>query len=267
MRNFFLLETAIHYMEEHLCDPMTSEDVAKACCSSLSGLQKLFRYALHYSLKEYISKRRLTKAAWDLVHTDDSVTQIALRFQFNSPEVFSRAFKRLWDVTPSRFRETLRFSGLCPRLDYHFQEGDDMAMARKRVDLSEAYETFQRLEGTCVICFDINRLTPVNALSREAGDKAILAAARRLDEAAEDDMLVIRIGGDEFALLTGSEEIAKAEEVMGRVLAQNGQPFCWNGREIPLSLRGGITRIERNHLRYSELFTQMHHSIPKNQET
>jgi len=164
MRNLFLLEAAVHYIEEHLCDPISGKDVAKACCSSLSGLQKLFRFALHRSIKEYMAKRRLTGAARDLAHLNGTVTEIAMRYQYNSPEVFARAFKRLWEVTPSMFKDTWHFSGLYPRLNYKYQEGDDPDMARKRVDISEAYEMFQHLENTCVICFDIVSLMPINEI-------------------------------------------------------------------------------------------------------
>ncbi len=266
MRNFFLLEVAVNYIEKHLCDPITGVDVARACCSSPSGLQKLFRYALHHSIKEYIDKRRLTNAARDLAHSHDSVTEIAMRYQYNSPEVFARAFKRVWDVTPSRFKESWRFSGLFPKLNYKFHEGDDTDMARKKVDLSEAYEVFRQLGGTCVICFDGVGLMKINDISHEAGDKAILESARRIDAAATDDMLVLRIGGDEFALFTGKADMKEAEEVMLKVLASNGQPILCNGQEIPLSLRAGITRIPESGLRYSELFSQMHETIEQCRE-
>jgi len=187
--------------------------------------------------------------------------EIAMRYQYNSSEVFARAFKRMWDVQPSIFRDTWRFTGLFPRLNYRFYEGDDPILARKKVDLSEAYEMFQSLDGTYVVCFDIVGLMPINAVSDDAGDKAILETARRIDSAAEEDMLVIRIGGDEFALITGKSDEALAMQLMEKVLAKNGQPIQWNGKDISLSIRAGITYIQKDHLRYSELFAQMHHAI------
>ncbi len=261
MRNFYLLEAAVNYIEDRLCDSITVQDVADACCFSLSGMQKLFRYALHHGIKEYIGKRRLTMAARDLVSGNGTVMEIAMRYQYNSPEVFARAFKRMWDVQPSLFRETWRFTGLFPRLDYQYHEGDDPIMARKRVDISQAYEMFKSLEGTYVVCFDIIGLMPMNELSSEAGDKAILETAKRIDTVADDDMLVMRIGGDEFALVTGKTDAGLAEQLMNNVLASNGHPIQWNGKEIPLSIRAGITQIHKDHLRYSELFNQMHHAI------
>lgn len=266
MRSFFLLETAVNYIEEHLCDPITGEDVAKACCSSLSGLQKLFRYALYHSLKEYIAKRRLTNAARDIAQSNGTVTEIAMRYQYNSPEVFARAFKRMWDVAPLAYKETWRFSGLFPKIEYKYHEGDDPEMARKKVDLSEAYEMFHKMRGTYVVCFDVNGLLPINEIAWDAGDKTILEAARRIESVSSDDMLVLRIGGDEFALVTGKSEQRDAESIMGQVLAYNGKPITWNGREIPVSLRAGITRIPSEKLRYSELFTEMHHTLRLSRE-
>lgn len=106
-------------------------------------------------------------------------------------------------------------------------------MARKRVDISEAYEMFQHLERTCVVCFDIVGLMPINEISHEAGDKAILEAARRIDAIAEDDMLVMRIGGDEFALLPGKEDLLKAEDLMKKYWPATNSLSSGAGRKSP----------------------------------
>jgi AraC family transcriptional regulator len=139
-------------------------------------------------------------------------------------------------------------------------------MARKKVDLSEAYEMFQKMRGTYVVCFDVNGLLPINEIAWDAGDKTILEAARRIESIASDDMLVLRIGGDEFALVTGKSEKCDAETYMYRILAFNDKPIAWNGREIPVFLRAGITRIPAENLRYSELFTEMHHTLRLSRE-
>jgi hypothetical protein len=57
-----------------------------------------------------------------------------------------------------------------------------------------------------------------------------------------------------------------AESIMGRVLAYNGKPITWNGREIPVSLRAGITRIPAENLRYGDFFTEMHHTLRLSRE-
>lgn len=78
MDHLALLNLALCYMEENLSENITAEDVAKACYCSPSSLQKLFRRLAHYSVKEYLIKRRLTRAARDLLDCPkDSILDIA----------------------------------------------------------------------------------------------------------------------------------------------------------------------------------------------
>lgn len=99
---------------------------------------------------------------------------------------------------------------------------------------------------------------PINQISHQAGDLAILEAAARIDSAATDDMLVLRIGGDEFALVTGLADMEAVKEISQSVTRRNGQPIVYEGQEIPLSLWSAITTIPGDSLRYSDLFTDMH---------
>ena len=101
MKNFCIFADAMNYIENNLCSPISQDDIAAACYCSLSALQKVWRYCTHTSLKEYITKRRLTRSAEDIVRTDMTLTEIAMKYQYNSPEVFLRAFFRFWGVTPS----------------------------------------------------------------------------------------------------------------------------------------------------------------------
>ena len=94
------------------------------CYCSLSALQKLWRYATHTSLKEYISKRRLTNAGIDLLNTDMTVMDIAMKYQYNSHEVFTRAFTKQWGVAPSVFKKEWNKScGLFPKLNRDYLKG------------------------------------------------------------------------------------------------------------------------------------------------
>ena len=54
MRNFYVLATALDYIEENITTQFTLDDVADAWAISLSNLHKLFRYALGYSIKERV---------------------------------------------------------------------------------------------------------------------------------------------------------------------------------------------------------------------
>ncbi|MBC7958415.1 MAG: helix-turn-helix domain-containing protein [Vallitaleaceae bacterium] len=261
MKNFYILTDAVNFIEENICEEINCQMIADYCCVSLSSLQKLFRLAMQKSIKEYIRKRRISLAAEDILKTNMSFIEIAYRYQFSSPEVFCRAFRKVWNDSPSSYKNHWRFSGIFPKIDYHYEEGADQEMARKKVDITDAYETFKSMQGTYVICFDIVNLTPINNISREAGDLAIIEAAKRIDEAREDNMLMFRIGGDEFALVSDTTDLQETEKLAEKILCRNGEKIVYENQRIALSLRAGFTKIPQKSLRYSEFFTNMHQSI------
>lgn len=266
MKNFFVLTDAVNYIEEHLCQEFTPLMVAEHCHVSLSSLQKLFRYAMHKSLKEYIIKRRICCAARDILDTKLTITEVAYRYQFGSPEVFTRAFRKVWNETPSSFQKHWRFSGIFPKIDYHYNKGEDFDMARKKVDLSEAYELFRKLSGSYVLCFDVSRMADINKIDRDAGDMAIVEAARRIDEARDDEMPMFRIGGDEFALITGLYDLDAVHALSQRITGQNGTAFSYKGAQIPLSLHVAMTTVPVGTFSCSDFFTTMKQSIMQSVE-
>ena len=260
MKSFMVLTESIDFIERNLREPFSRGDIARHCHVSLSTLEKLFRYALFMSIKEYVTKRRMTLAAKDIVETGLSVTDIAMKYQYNSVEVFTRTFKRVWNTAPSSFKDKWTFTDIFPRINYEYKEGDDLYMARKRVDMSDAYDFLKEKSGSYVLCFDIQHLIPINEISTKAGDLAILECAARISDAAGDDMLTLRIGGDEFALITGLTDPDEAKALSEKVLSKNNEPILYEGQAIPLSLYCGITKIPKT-LRYSAFFGDLHQTI------
>ena len=133
-------------------------------------------------------------------------------------------------------------------------------MARRKVDMSEAYDYMREKSGSYVLCFDVRHMTAFNDLSKKAGDLAILETAARIDRVATDDMLVMRIGGDEFALLTGLHDEQAAKAVADEVLKRNGDPIVFEEKAIPLSLWCGTTKIPET-IRYNDLFNHLQKTI------
>ena len=99
------IRTAIDYIEEHLTDNISAQDVADRVFLSPFFLQKGFSLMTGYGIGEYIRNRRLYKAALDLKETEDKVIDIALRYCYETPESFSKAFSRFHGVTPTQARE------------------------------------------------------------------------------------------------------------------------------------------------------------------
>ena len=99
------IRTAINYMEEHLTDDISAQDVAARVHLSPFFLQRGFSLMTGYGIGEYIRNRRLYQAAVDLKGTDDKVIELALRYCYETPESFTKAFSRFHGATPSQVRD------------------------------------------------------------------------------------------------------------------------------------------------------------------
>ena len=97
--SFILFVTALDFIEEHLTEEFSQEEIAAKCYCSLSSLQKTWKICTHMSIKEYVSKRRLTLAGRDML-SGMSVLDAALKYGYNSHEVFTRPIF-LWHQSSS----------------------------------------------------------------------------------------------------------------------------------------------------------------------
>lgn len=113
------ISKAIDYIEEHITEPTDYARAAKEACSSLFNFQRVFALLCGYTLGDYVRMRRLTLAGEELLSTDAKVIDVALKYGYDSPESFSRAFTRLHGVSPSAVRKgaAIRsFSRICVKL-------------------------------------------------------------------------------------------------------------------------------------------------------
>lgn len=58
-----------------------------------------------------------------------------------------------------------KFTDIFPKINYDYKKGDDLYMARKKVDMSEAYDYLRGNKGSYVLCFDVRNLMDFNAIS------------------------------------------------------------------------------------------------------
>ena len=121
------IRTAIDYMEEHLKDNISAQDVADQVYLSPFFLQRGFSLMTGYGIGEYIRNRRLYQAALDLKETDDKVIDIAFRYGYETPESFTKAFSRFHGVTPSQARDSAIVRTFLPlTVKLQIQGGDQM---------------------------------------------------------------------------------------------------------------------------------------------
>ena len=99
------IQNAINYIEEHLIEEIDYEIVAKEAACSSFYFQRIFSILCGMTLGDYIRNRRLTLAGNELSAADDKVIDIALKYGYESPESFTRAFSRFHGVTPSEAKK------------------------------------------------------------------------------------------------------------------------------------------------------------------
>jgi len=98
------LNAAIGYMEDNLAGELDYAEIARTACSSPYHFQRMFAAVAGVPLSEYIRRRRLMQAAMDLHNSASKVIDVAMRYGYNSPDSFTRAFKALHGVAPSQAR-------------------------------------------------------------------------------------------------------------------------------------------------------------------
>lgn len=99
------INTVTNYIEAHLADKLTIEELAKVACLSPFYFQKLFKRLVGTTAMEYVKFRRLAKIAEELKNnTTDNILDICLQYGFENPETFSRNFKEAYGITPSEYR-------------------------------------------------------------------------------------------------------------------------------------------------------------------
>jgi len=200
----------------------------------------------------------------ELLASDKSITNVALDYQYDSPEGFPRAFRRFWGITPSEFRKKRRFSELQPKFKLEKDYGGIAMSRRKPLDVSELYDELKKIGGTYALGIDIVNFGKVNRdYGFAAGDIVIAEAFARIERELSDHMLLFRTGGDEFAVVTAYKSISDAEALARRITAQNEAAVKIGEQEVPLSLYVGISQVPANVLNYQKALAILESAVDK----
>jgi AraC family transcriptional regulator len=96
---------SIDYIEENLTRDISIKEISKIACISPFYYQRMFSVLTNMSVHGYIRNRRLTLAAMELQSSDIKIIDLAMKYGYDSPEAFSRAFKKVHGVNPSVLRK------------------------------------------------------------------------------------------------------------------------------------------------------------------
>lgn len=92
------------YIESNIKNEIKYEDLEQVTGFTYRHIRSITKSVIGVSLSHYILNRRVANAAFDLIHSTNSITDIAFDYNFNSYDAFARAFKRITGVSPRQFR-------------------------------------------------------------------------------------------------------------------------------------------------------------------
>ncbi|MCM1989378.1 helix-turn-helix transcriptional regulator [Oceanirhabdus seepicola] len=131
------LQKSLDYIEEHIKEDISLEDLSALCYYSTHHYHRVFQSVIGIPVTDYIRKRKLSVAAKEIIETDKKIIDIAMDYGFNSHETFSRAFKRIFDITPNAYR----------KLNAHAIPTDFWKVTFENSDLQKRY--MQAVETLC----------------------------------------------------------------------------------------------------------------------
>lgn len=132
------MNRALAYIEDHLTGEIDMAQVERLALCSEYHFRRMFSSLAGVTLSEYVRRRRLTMAAFELLHGDALVIDIALKYGYSSPDSFTRAFQALHGVTPTEAREAGQPLKAVPRMTFQLtvKGGSEM---NYRIEEKEAF--------------------------------------------------------------------------------------------------------------------------------
>ncbi|MGY0691271.1 AraC family transcriptional regulator [Virgibacillus sp. FSP13] len=146
----------IDYMESNLDNDLFIDDIAAIACMSKFHFQRMFNMLTGYTVSEYIRNRRITVAAQELVHSNSKVIDVAMKYGYESPESFTKAFRRIHGISPSTARKNSQSLKAYPKLSFQIQLKGDVEMDYKIVE-KEAFTVVGKSIRTTTIGGENNR--------------------------------------------------------------------------------------------------------------
>lgn len=144
------IQRAIDYVEANITEEIDFEEVAKQAYSSSFHLQRVFSILCGFSLGDYIRMRRLSLAGEELSKGNAKIIEIAMKYGYDTPESFSRAFTRFHGIAPSEAKHSGNVRLFTPlsvkltltggsKMDYRIEKREAFKVVCKRKRVGKPY--------------------------------------------------------------------------------------------------------------------------------
>lgn len=132
------MNEALSYIEENLMNDIDLKEVARIALCSEYHFQMMFSFLAGVTLSEYIRRRRLTLAAFELKNRNLRVIDVAVKYGYSSADSFTRAFQGLHGITPSEARNNGQSLKAYPRMTFQLSINGGNEM-NYRIEEKEAF--------------------------------------------------------------------------------------------------------------------------------
>ncbi|MCH9297568.1 MDR efflux pump AcrAB transcriptional activator RobA [Pantoea allii] len=144
-----IIRDLLAWLESHLDQPLSLDNVSIKAGYSKWHLQRMFKDVTGHAIGAYIRARRLSKAAVALRLTSRPILDIALQYRFDSQQTFTRAFKKQFNQTPAWYRRSSEWNsfGIRPPI----RLGNEQQPESQFVTLPETVLVGQTQSYTCTL--------------------------------------------------------------------------------------------------------------------
>lgn len=150
------LNQAIGYIEDNLDQEIDYAHLARIACCSTFHFQRMFSYIANVPLSEYIRRRRMSTAAFELQNSHIKIIDLSLKYGYESPTAFNRAFQSVHGISPSAAREEGAALKAFPRISFQIKIKGEVEM-NYRIEKREEFRVVgvkEHLDMTAEECME-----------------------------------------------------------------------------------------------------------------
>ncbi len=133
------LNSSVEYIENHLLEKIDYEKIAEIANCPTYHFQRMFFYMTNISVSEYVRRRRMSLAAVDLQEAGVKVIDVALKYGYDSPTAFNRAFQNIHGIAPSLAKKENAILKSYPALKFSISV-QGMEEMNFRIETKEAFQ-------------------------------------------------------------------------------------------------------------------------------
>lgn len=214
------INRVIFHIEAHLGEPLRLDDLARVAHFSPFHFHRIFAAFTGESLAAFIRRLRLERAAQQLLHLDDSVTEIALGAGYETPSAFTRAFATHFGVNPTEYRqrhESARLLGTRPFAPA--TEKEELTMIPQIRTIDPMPVLFVRRTGP----YAQAAAEAFGVLCQFAGPRGLLGPTTRVIGISHDDPHVTEESRLRYDACVTADREVNAEEGVGRKTIAGGR--------------------------------------------